>query len=60
MLVKKTLDTIIFEKFSPDEGIQNICMDKRYDYPDIRELVKDYGYIAHIKSRGEENIRSGK
>jgi putative transposase len=32
-------------------------MDKRYDCPDIRELVKDYGYPAHIKSRGEENIK---
>jgi len=31
-------------------------MDKGYDYPDIRELVKDYGYTAHIKSRGEEKI----
>ena len=56
-LVKETLDAIFFERPSPEEGIQNMCMDKGYDYPDIRELVKDYGYIAHIKSRGEENIR---
>ncbi len=54
MLVKKTLDAIFLERPSSDEGIQNICMDKGYDYPDIRELVKDYGYTAHIKSRGEE------
>jgi len=32
-------------------------MDKGYDFPDIRQLVKEYGYTAHIKSRGEENIR---
>lgn len=32
-------------------------MDKEYDFPDIRKLVKEYGYTAHIKSRGEENIR---
>ena len=57
MLVKETLDSIIIERPSLDERIQNICMDKGYDYPDIRELVKDYGYTAHIKSRGEENIR---
>ncbi len=56
-LVKETLDTIIVERLSTDEGIQNICMDKGYDFPDIRELVKEYGYTAHIKSRGEENIR---
>jgi len=43
MLVKKTFDALIFERPSPEGGIQNICMDKGYDYPDIRELVKDYG-----------------
>jgi len=57
MLIKKTLDAIIFERPFPEDGIQNICMDKGHDFPDIRELVKDYGYTAHIKSRGEENIR---
>ena len=32
-------------------------MDKGYNFTDIRKLVEEYGYIAHIKSRGEENIR---
>jgi putative transposase len=57
MLVKKTLDAIIFERPSPDDVIQNICMDKGYDFPDIRKLVEDYGFTAHIRSRGEENIK---
>jgi putative transposase len=56
-LVKKTLDDIIIDRPSPDEVIQNICMDKGYDFPDIRKLVEDYGYTAHIRSRGEENIK---
>ncbi len=56
-LVKRTLDAIFFEKSSPEDIIQNICMDKGYDFTDIRKLVEDYGYTAHIKSRGEENIR---
>jgi putative transposase len=55
VLVKHTLDAIIYKRPSLDNGIQNICMDKGYDYPDIRQLVKDYGYTAHIRSRGEEN-----
>jgi len=25
-------------------------MDKGYDFPDIRELAKEYGYTAHIKA----------
>ena len=56
MLVKGTLDSIVIERPS-HRVIQNICMDKGYDYPDIRELVKDYGYTAHIRSRGDENIK---
>jgi len=48
---------LIFERPSQDDVIQNICMNKGYDYPDIRELVKEYGYTAHIRSRGEENIK---
>jgi hypothetical protein len=39
------------------DGIQNICMDKGHDYADIRQFVKNYGYTAHIRSRGEENIK---
>ena len=57
MLVKKMFDAIIFERPSPDNETQNISMDKGYDYPDIRELVKGYGYTAHIRSRREENIK---
>jgi len=56
MLVKGTLDAIVIQRPS-HKIVQNICMDKGYDFPDIRELVKEYGYTAHIKSRGEENIR---
>ncbi len=56
-LVKRTLDAIFFERPSTEDIIQNICMDKGYDFNDIRKLVEEYGYTAHIKSRGEENIR---
>ena len=54
-LVKGTLDAIIIERPSSDNVYQNMCMDKGYDFLDIRELVEDYGYTAHIRSRGEEN-----
>ena len=29
-------------------------MDKGYDYNEVREMLKEFGYIAHIKARGEE------
>ncbi len=53
-LVQGTLDSIIVERPDPREVKQNMSMDKGYDYPDIRELVEEYGYTAHIRSRGEE------
>src|SRR5450756_2983081 len=51
---------IILERPSPDDVYQNMCMDKGYDFPDIRKLVEDYGYTAHIRSRGEENNQKKK
>ena len=33
---------------------QGLCLDKGYDYDEVRELVVVFGYTAHIRSRGEE------
>lgn len=33
---------------------QGICLDKAYDSGEVRDLVKAFGYTAHIRSRGEE------
>lgn len=33
---------------------QHLCLDKGYDYEEVRELVEMFGYTAHIRSRGEE------
>src|SRR5660398_203495 len=40
-LVKGTLDAIIIERPSSNNVYQNMCMDKGYDFPNIRELVED-------------------
>jgi putative transposase len=29
-------------------------MDKGYDYKEVRALVKEFGFTAHIRARGEE------
>ena len=35
-----------------------MCMDKGYDYPEVYELLKDYGYYTiHVRLRGEERSR---
>jgi len=50
MLVKGTLDAIIIERPS-HKVTQNMCMDKGYDFPDIRELVGNYGYYcSHLET----------
>lgn len=55
-LAKPTLEAIIVERPLPTaEKPQNMCLDKAYDFPEIRELVAALGYTAHIKSRGEES-----
>jgi putative transposase len=33
---------------------QAICLDKGYDYPQVDELVDEFGLSAHIRSRGEQ------
>jgi len=54
-MAEGTIESIVIDRPEPtSNNPQNMCLDKGYDYPDIRELVKDHGYTAHIKARGEE------
>ena len=32
----------------------NLCLDKGYDYDEVRDLAREFGYTAHIRARGEE------
>ena len=31
-----------------------MCLDKGYDYDEVRELLDEFGFTAHIRARGEE------
>lgn len=33
---------------------QHMCLDKGYDFDEVRDLVEEFGYTAHIPRRGEE------
>lgn len=33
---------------------QNMCLDKGYDYDEVRGLLEEFSYTAHIRARGEE------
>lgn len=51
-LVKQTFENILVDK--PNEKESKVCMDKGYDYDEVREIIEEFGFIAHIKARGEE------
>ena len=33
---------------------QGMCLDKGYDDDEVRELLAEFGFTAHIRARGEE------
>lgn len=39
---------------------QGLCLDKGYDYPEIRQLAVELGYRPHIRTRGEEKLQRQK
>jgi putative transposase len=54
-LVDSTLSGIMVPRPKPTSAQpQGLCMDKAYDADEIRKLVHDLGFTAHIRSRGEE------
>ena len=58
-LVRQTLENLLIEK--PTNTKSGMCMDKGYDYDEVREILKEFGFIAHIRARGEEakKLRKG-
>lgn len=54
-MVQATLESVPVKRPKPTyKHPQGICLDKGYDYDTVRQLVKAFGYTAHIKARGEE------
>ena len=54
-LTEATLNSIVLQR--PEPGPyhrQNLCLDKGYDFNEVRELVERFRYTAHIKARGDE------
>jgi len=54
-LARETLESIPIERPVPTpEKPQGMCMDKDYDKTEVRALLKEFGFTAHIRARGEE------
>lgn len=54
-LLRETLESIPVERPRPTRRRpQGVSLDKGYDYDEVRELLTEFGFTAHIRSRGEE------
>ncbi len=54
-LVEETIQSVPIERPAPTpEKPQGMCMDKGYDYDEVRALLCEFGFTAHIRARGEE------
>ena len=56
-LTRETLESVGVPRPEPTaEHPQGLCLDKGYDYQEVRDIVAEFGFTAHIRARGEEAI----
>ena len=54
-LVRTTIDSLVVERPEPTEDAPHgMCLDKGYDYDEVRDTLAEFGFTAHIKARGDE------
>lgn len=54
-LLEQTFRSIAVDKPAPTKARpQHVCLDKGYDYEEVRAILQAHGLVAHIRSRGEE------
>jgi transposase len=54
-MVRETIESIPVKRPAPTPTTpQGMCLDKGYDYDEVRDLLAEFGFTAHIRARGEE------
>ena len=56
-LTRATLESIPTDAHRPKPTTaapQGLCLDKGYDFDEVHQIVEEFGFTAHIRSRGEE------
>ena len=54
-MVRETIESIPVKRPAPTPATpQGMCLDKGYDDDEVRDLLADFGFTAHIRARGEE------
>lgn len=52
-LTRETLENIMVERPTPTKRKpQGLCLDKGYDYDEVRDIAREFGFTAHIRTRG--------
>lgn len=54
-LVRATLESLVVKCPEPSaDAPLGMCLDKGYDYADVRAILTEFGFTAHIQSRADE------
>lgn len=54
-MARDTIEDIVLTRPEPtEEAPQGMCLDKGYDFSEVRQLLDEFGFTAHIRARGEE------
>ena len=55
--MKMTEATLESQRIVPPDidetGLRNLCLDKGYDYEEVRQILLAWGYVGHIPPRDE-------
>jgi putative transposase len=53
--LRETIESIPVDRPEPTPNAPHgACLDKGYDYNEVRELLAEFDFTSHIRSRGEE------
>jgi len=54
-LVRETIESVPVKRPRPSlHRPQNLCLDKGYDFEEVREMMRPLGLVGHIPSRGKK------
>ena len=54
-LVRATVESLPVPRPAPTpDQPQGMCLDKGYDFDEVRRTLEEFGFTAHLRSRGEE------
>ena len=54
-LVKQTVNSLVVKRPRPTKKRpQGMCLDKGYDYAEVRDTLKEFGFTAHIRARAKK------